>query len=48
MAGSYVHYNEMSDFIGTGKLLLSKYLTYKMESSELIITNNLYCINELW
>jgi len=47
MAGSYVHCNEMTDFIETGKLLPSKYLLYKRECSESIITNNLYCINEL-
>jgi hypothetical protein len=48
MASSYVHCNEMTDFIVTGKLLPNKYLTYKMECSELIITNTLYGINEAW
>jgi len=48
MAGYYVHCNEMTDFTETGKLLPSKYLTYERECSELIITNNLHCFNELW
>ena len=48
MADSCVHCNEMTDFIGTGKLLPSKCLIYKRECSELINTKNLYCINELW
>jgi hypothetical protein len=47
-ARTHVPCNEITDFIETEKLLPSKYLTCKKECSELIITKNLYSINDLW